>query len=101
MRLLGFADVKRIRAATRQLVRDALQGGRRQREPQWTEAAAVGQREFVVTMQRDLYLRCPERRIDEQGGDFRLGESLASCRSVFGPEKRLLSVNTSRNQGRD
>ena len=99
MRLLGFADLKRMRAGIRQLVRDALQGGRRQREPQWTEAAAVGQREFVVTMQRDLYPRCPERRINEQDGDSRLGESLASYRSVFGSEKRRLGVNTGRNQG--
>lgn len=101
MLLLGFTDLQRMRAAHRQWVREALQGGRHKRERQWTEAVAVGQREFVATMQRDLYLRCPGRRIEEQDGDSRLGESPAPYRSVFGPEKRRLSVNMGRNRGRN
>jgi hypothetical protein len=48
-----------MREATRQWVRDALQSGSGQSESQWTEALDIGQREFVVTMQRDLYLRWP------------------------------------------
>jgi hypothetical protein len=53
--------VQGMRAATRQWVRDALQSGSGQSESQWTEALDIGQREFVVTMQRDLYLRWPGR----------------------------------------
>ena len=40
--VLGFSDANRMRAAHRQWVQAALDHGRLQREPQWSESIAVG-----------------------------------------------------------
>jgi len=72
--LLGIADVRSLQAAHRQWVQIALECGRREREPMWTESIAVGQPEFLAAIQRELYLRCPGRRIVDKGGEHWLGE---------------------------
>ena len=97
-RLLGFSEVIQMQTAHRQWAQEAIDSQRMSREPRWTEAVAVGQREFLAEIKNELQHRCPARRILDDNGNCRLGEPLVTYRPVFEPEKDNLSKIFGRNR---
>jgi putative transposase len=65
--LLGVSDDK-LAALQNEWIETALAKGRTEREPQWSEALAVGRRSFVERVQAELSTRALHRRIDEADG---------------------------------
>lgn len=64
----------------REWVEAALQTGSGEREPHWSESVAVGGREFVERVQRELGDRGRYREIEQIGDSYTLRESPAAYR---------------------
>jgi len=87
--VLGFTEPRDMQAAHCRWVQASLDGGNNEREPQWSESVAVGQREFLEAIRRELYLRSPGRRVIYENDVYQLRERRTSYANVFAPEKRL------------
>ena len=66
-RMLGVAE-ERLAGVHEQWIASALTNGQQSREPQWSEAIAVGRRSFVEAIQRQLGVRACYRQIAEADG---------------------------------
>lgn len=66
--LLGFTDTDRLRDGLREWVHGALEKGRLERDPEWTESIAVGQREYLAVIRQDLKASHPGRMIKGKAG---------------------------------
>lgn len=97
--LLGFTDTRDMQTAHHSWVQASLDSGRRQREPQWSESVAVGQREFLEAIRSELYLRSPGRRIVRENGGYQLRELGASYVVVFGTKKGPVSSRIGCDRG--
>ena len=62
--LLGFADADSLRDGLRGWVDQALVKGSLERHPAWTESIAVGQREYLDAIGRELKTSHPGRMIE-------------------------------------
>ena len=62
--LLGFADADSLRDGLREWVDQALVKGSLERHPAWTESIAVGQREYLDAIGRELKTSHPGRMIE-------------------------------------
>lgn len=65
--LLGTTDDK-LAALQNEWINTALANGRPEREPQWSEALAVGRRSFVERVQSELGAQALHRCIEEVDG---------------------------------
>jgi putative transposase len=74
--LLGTAD-DRLAALQNEWIEAAMADGRIEREPQWSEAVAVGRRSFVERVQGELGVRALHRCVDEIDGTAVLREPAA------------------------
>ena len=66
--LLGFADANSLRSGLHERVDQALAKGSQTRCPAWTQSIAVGQREYLVAIQRELKISHPRHVIDGEEG---------------------------------
>jgi putative transposase len=66
-RLLGTSDGK-LAQLQNEWIEAALTRGTTHREPQWSEAVAVGHRSFVDRVQTELGIRALHRRVEELDG---------------------------------
>jgi putative transposase len=78
--LLGVAE-ERLAGMHQEWIEAALASGQRSREPQWSEAIAVGRRGFVEEVQRQLRVRARYRQIAEEDG----GSVLREADGVYSP----------------
>jgi putative transposase len=67
--------------------------GNLQREPQWSEAIAVGRRSFVEQVKEQLGLRARYRRVEQWYGASLLRETAAGYRGHSDKEIEALSQN--------
>jgi putative transposase len=72
--LLGFADADSLRDGLREWVDLALAKSSLERQPAWTESIAVGQREYLDAIERELKVSHPGRMIEGQGDTLILRE---------------------------
>lgn len=89
--VLGFTDPRDMQAAHRSWVQASLDDGGREREPQWSEGVAVGQREFLEAIRSELYPHSRGRCVVRENDVYQLREGRASYAAVFEPKKRLVS----------
>lgn len=90
--LLGVEEA-RLASVQDEWIGAALARGRLQREPQWSEAVAVGSRRFVDGVQAALGNRARYRQIEDTPDFSLLRETPASYASHFHPEKPRLSAS--------
>ncbi len=90
-KLLGVPEY-RLAAVCEQWIEAALARGDRAREPQWSDALAVGRQSFVERVQRDLGTRGQYRRIEQREGMSVLREADAAYTHHFEGEMGCLSV---------
>ena len=64
--LLGFVDADSLRDGLREWVGQALAKGCLKRQPEWTQSIAVGQREYLDVIGRELKVSHPGRMIEGQ-----------------------------------
>jgi len=83
--LLGVA-AERLAGVHEQWIESALASARRVREPQWSEAIAVGRRAFVEEIQRQLGVRARYRQIDGADGQSVLREADGVYGAIMGPK---------------
>ena len=88
--VLGFTHSNRMRDAHRQWVQMALDNGKVQREPQWSESIAVGRPEFLQSIQKKLHPNISGRRIILENGYYQLREEPAAYWAHFTAEKYAL-----------
>jgi putative transposase len=62
--LLGFDEVNSLRAALRKQVDQALANGDLQHQSAWTQSIAVGQRDYLDAIGRELKISHPRRKIE-------------------------------------
>jgi putative transposase len=72
--LLGFADTDRLREGLREWVNQALAKGSLERQPAWTQSIAVGQRDYLDAIGRELNVSHPRRVIMGEGDTLCLRE---------------------------
>jgi putative transposase len=72
--ILGFADADRLREGLREWVGQALAQGDLVRQPVWTESIAVGQRDYLDAIGRELNVSHPRRVIMGEGDTLCLRE---------------------------
>ncbi len=72
--LLGFPDAASLRNGLRDWVNLALAKGDLKRDPAWTMNIAVGQREFLEEIRRELEIKHPGRVIAGEAGCYVLRE---------------------------
>ena len=77
--LLGTADEK-LAALQNEWIEATLARGRAEREPQWSEAVAVGRRSFVERVQEELGTRALHRDVTDANGRWVLREPVAPYR---------------------
>lgn len=61
--LLGFSDLEGMRTSYRSWIDTALHKGKLEREPCWTESVAVGEVNFLKSVQKELDISNPGRRL--------------------------------------
>lgn len=83
--------------AHRQWVQEGLKTNAAGREAYWTEAVAVGNKEFVDTIKERLGYRAKGRKVMKGDGGFELRESVAPYNSPFMGKKGLLSPSNAYN----
>ena len=86
-------DDEHLRRLHRQTIEEALSKNSRQREPEWTEAIAVGSKPFVQGIKKKLGLMAQGRKILETSGRFAFREPETAYNNDFGAKKALLSVD--------
>ena len=72
--LLGFTDTHSLRDGLREWVDLALAKGDLQRDPAWTMSIAVGRREYLDAIERELRVSHPGRVIEGEGESLFLRE---------------------------
>ena len=85
-------ELGRLAAAHRAWVEAALQSGERQRQARWTESVAVGGREFVTRVQRELGPRGYHRAIEAIGDTHVLREEAEAYPTLFAFENDALDA---------
>jgi putative transposase len=65
--LMGIANVDSLRNGLREWVNQALANGDLERQPAWTQSVAVGQRDYLDVIGRDLKISHPGRVIEVEG----------------------------------
>jgi putative transposase len=86
--LLEFPGVSHLQSAHRQWLAESLPSVGAKRDAKWTEAIAVGQQNFIETVQSALAGRGIGRRVTGKNGTYWLCEPATPYRPVFGAEKR-------------
>jgi putative transposase len=87
------ATLVRLRKEHRKWVEEAIHHNRvKGREPEWTDAIAVGSEAFVDEIRDKLQARQMGRKVREVGGHYELREQGAAYNAHFAPEKVLLST---------
>ena len=89
--VLGMNSVKQLQATHAQWVAEALQVGRVQREPIWSESVAVGRREFVERVQGELGLKAQYREVVTDGQAHVLRDPPAAYTADFDGGKAALT----------
>jgi len=89
--LLGFADADNLRDGLREWVDQALANGSLERQPEWTQSIAVGQREYLDVIGRELKVSHPGRVIEGDGDTLFLREEPSAYLPKKMPEKYGLS----------
>ena len=82
--LLGFANADSLRGTLREWVKAALVNGNLRRHPEWTQCIAVGQREYLEAIERDLKVSHPGRLIGGEQDNLFLREEPQSYLSNLG-----------------
>jgi putative transposase len=88
--LLGTADEK-LAALQNQWIEGTLARGRPEREPQWSEAVAVGRRSFVEGVRDGLGTRAVHRHVQDGNGAWVLRDPTAPYRPRSSAKMALLS----------
>ncbi len=88
--LLGV-DESKLAIVHREWINSKLRAGCLDREPQWSEALAVGRRSFVEKVKEELGLRARYRKIDDLEGMSVLHEGAEAYKCVSGGEMPRLS----------
>lgn len=87
-------EVERLAAAHHAWVEEALRGAERQRQARWTESVAVGGREFVTRMQRELGPRGYHRAIETIADTHVLREDAGAYAAGFGFENDAMDAKS-------
>jgi len=91
IKLTGASDDEQLRLLHREWIDEALGSGRNPREPEWTEAIAVGGKEYVAIMKEKMGMRVPGRRIEQVEDKHVLREPETFYVADFGEKKSTLS----------
>ncbi|MBW2487456.1 MAG: transposase [Deltaproteobacteria bacterium] len=87
MQLLGFDRYDQMTAAYRGWIEDAIEQGAGDRQPQWSESIAVGNKKFIEGTIKKLGSRAAGRRVVQSEGQFELKDPEISYNAHFGPKK--------------
>ena len=79
-----------MREAHRQWVQAALDNGKLQREPQWSESIAVGCPEFLESFRKKLHPNSTGVQIIEEKGYYQLREEPVAYQAHFTAENHAL-----------
>ena len=91
----GLGSDQELVVCHREWVEAALNSPRNVRQPEWTEALAVGSEGFVNGVLETLGVRARGRRIRQGSGHYMLREPDASYGGAFGPENDPLTFDNS------
>lgn len=94
---LGLDGISSLAAVHAQWIAAALARRERARQAQWTESLAVGGRDFVEGVDRELGARSRYRRIEQADGMQVLREVPESYGAAFGAELGPLGLETERS----
>jgi hypothetical protein len=86
-------DESKLAQVQNEWIEASLNRGKPEREPQWSEAIAVGRRVFVEQVKEQLGLRARCRRIEQWNGVSVLRETVASYRRHSDIETNALKQN--------
>lgn len=90
---LGYSGGGELQREQRRWVRDAIEaGGLCHRNPTWSESLAVGDRDYVEKVEKQLGMRSRFREVEEQDGTFIIREKTAPYNVTFRPENNTLSA---------
>ena len=84
-------DSNQLREDHRQWVEQAINSNNGQREPNWSEALAVGNKDFTEEIKKQLGYNAQGRNIEAGNDEYVLQEARHSYSTVFNSEKVLLS----------
>jgi putative transposase len=86
-------ELGRLAEAHREWVEVALRSAERQRQALWTESVAVGGREFVARVQRELGNRARYREIEQIGDSYVLREDAGAYGGRFADKNWPIATN--------
>jgi len=84
-------DIEELQTSYNQRVDEILRGGTQTRESKWTEAIAVGSKEFVEATAERLGIMEIGRRISKEKGGYELRETTTPYSSDFDTKNATLS----------
>lgn len=93
--LCGIAQVSRFQETHRDWVHAALAGHAKYRDSRWSEALAVGSREFTEQIKHALGARALHREAANEGGTYTLREPGSRYIADFSPENGALRLKDS------
>ena len=88
----GLGTEEQLRKCHWQWIEESIHSSSNGRQPEWTEAIAVGSEEFVQGILQKLEIQTKGRRVRERDDHYELREPEAAYNGLFTPENGLLSV---------
>ena len=86
--MFGTINSDQLRENHRHCIEESINS---KREPNWTEAVAVGSKDFVVETKSKLEANTRGRNFENSGDDFVLKETQNPYNTVFATKKGFLS----------
>lgn len=93
--LSGVSDAAQLRRLHRDWINQAVEGNNQGRQQHWSEAVAVGSKDFVEEMKQELGFSAVGRETVKAGGDYLLREPEVAYHAHFDPEKVDVSPENS------
>ena len=86
-RLIGTGSYDQLRTSHRGWIEDYLGDGSKNRQDEWTDSIAVGNRSFIEKLKALLGFRAKGRKVKEGGEGYQLREDPGPYNALFEVEK--------------
>ena len=90
--LCGFSKLANFQQVHRQWIEAALKRKLAVRDARWSEAVAVGSRDFVEKVRSELGIKALHRELEQVDGTYTLRESGEAYRGQFDPKNEPLKA---------
>ena len=87
--MIGTGSYDQLRTSHREWIEDYLGDGSKNRQDEWTDSIAVGNRIFIEKLKALLGFRAKGRKVQESGEGYQLREDPTPYNALLRPKKGI------------